>query len=87
MPNIKSAEKRLRQDEKKQYRNLQRKKEMRNLLKEVKVLVSDKKQKEALEMLPKIYKAIDKAAKNNVLKKNTASRKKSGVTKLINSIK
>ena len=82
MPNIKSAQKRLRQDEKKHYRNLQRKKDMRGLLKEVKVLVSEKKQKEALETLPKMYKAINKAVKNNA-----AARKKSGITKIVNSKK
>lgn len=35
------------------------------------------KHEEALKLLPGVYKAIDKAAKRGVIKKNTAARKKS----------
>jgi len=87
MPNIKSAEKRLRQDEKKHYSNLQRKKEMKKLLKEARVLIKEKKKDDALKILPQLYKAVDKAVKKNVLKQNNGARKKSRVTKAINSIK
>ncbi|HOI59691.1 MAG TPA: 30S ribosomal protein S20 [Candidatus Pacearchaeota archaeon] len=86
MPILKSAKKRLVQDEKKKYRNFLKKKEMKNILKEVRVLVASKNKEEALKMLPRIYKLIDKAAKINVIKDNTASRKKSRITKLVNSI-
>ncbi|MDD4661721.1 MAG: 30S ribosomal protein S20 [Candidatus Pacebacteria bacterium] len=86
MPILKSAKKRLVQDEKKKYRNFLRKKEMKNILKEVRALVASKNKEEALKILPKVYKLIDKAAKTNVIKDNTASRKKSRVTKLVNSI-
>jgi len=86
MPILKSAKKRLVQDEKKKYRNFLRKKEMKNILKEVRVLVASKNKEEALKLLPKAYKLIDKSAKTNVIKDNTASRKKSRLTKLVNSI-
>ena len=43
-------------------------------------------QEEALKLLPEIYKAIDKTAKRGVIKKNTASRKKSRLTKAIQKI-
>jgi small subunit ribosomal protein S20 len=86
MPILKSAKKRLVQDEKKKYRNFLKKREMKSILKEVRVLVASKNKEEALKMLPKIYKLIDKAAKINVIKDNTASRKKSRITKLVNSI-
>ena len=86
MPILKSAKKRLVQDEKKKYRNFLKKKEMKNILKEVRVLIASKNKEEALKMLPRIYKLIDKAAKINVIKDNTASRKKSRITKLVNSI-
>ena len=56
---------------------------MRNLIKEVKFFISQKKLKEAKEFLPKVYQALDKAAKVGVIKKNTASRKKSRITKLL----
>ena len=36
---------------------------------------------EAEKSLPELYKAIDKAAKRGVIKKNTASRKKSRLAK------
>lgn len=85
MPITKSAKKALRQSIKRRKRNLIYKKKMKNLLKEVKKLVLAKKIKEAKELLPKIYKILDKAAKVGVIKKNTASRKKSRITKLINS--
>jgi len=86
MPILKSAKKRLIQDEKKKYANFLKKREMRKILKEVRTLVTSKNKEEALKMLPKVYKVIDKAAKTNVIKDNTASRKKSRITKLVNSI-
>ena len=86
MPILKSAKKRLVQDEKKRYANFLKKREMRKILKEVLSLVTLKNKEEALKMLPKVYKVIDKAAKTNVIKDNTASRKKSRITKLVNSI-
>jgi small subunit ribosomal protein S20 len=38
---------------------------------------------EAKKLLPQVYKILDKAAKVGVIKKNTAARKKSRITKLI----
>lgn len=38
---------------------------------------------EAKKLLPEIYKALDKGAKEGVIKKNTASRKKSRIAKAI----
>jgi len=46
-------------------------------------LVKEGKTKEAKNLLPKYYKAVDKAAKVGVIKRNTADRKKSRVTKLM----
>ncbi len=84
MPIIKSQKKSLRQDLKRKKRNVAKKNKVKDLLKEVKKLVSSKKQEEAKKLLPQLYKALDKAVKTNVLKKNTASRKKSRITKLLN---
>ena len=84
MPIIKSQIKSLRQDLKRKKRNVVKKNKIKDLLKEVKNLVSLKKQEEAKKLLPQIYKALDKAVKTNVIKKNTASRKKSRITKLVN---
>jgi len=46
-------------------------------------LTSQKKTNEAKSLLPEIYQVLDKAAKVGVIKKNTASRQKSRVTRLI----
>ncbi|MGC9031422.1 MAG: 30S ribosomal protein S20 [Minisyncoccia bacterium] len=85
MPIKKSAKKELRKNEKRRIRNLFWKRKIKNLEKEIKNLVLENKIEEAKKILPEFYKIIDKAAKNNVLKKNTASRKKSKIVKLINS--
>lgn len=84
MPITKSAKKALKQSKKRRQRNLRRFSTMRETIKQIKKLIEENKKEEALKLLPKTYKAIDKAAKNNVIKKNTASRKKSRLTKLIN---
>ena len=79
----KSAKKALRQSLRRKKRNLVYKNKIKDLQKQVKNLVSQKKIKEVKRLLPKIYKALDKAAKVGVIKKNTASRKKSRLTKLM----
>lgn len=86
MPIIKSAKKALKQNRKKRVFNLKRIRKMRSLIKESKVLIKDKKKEEALKILPETYKAIDKASKRGIIKKNTASRKKSRLIKAIESI-
>lgn len=54
---------------------------MKDVLKETKKLLSASKNEEAKKLLPKVYKALDKAAKTGVIKKNAASRKKSRLSK------
>jgi len=83
MPIIKSAKKALRQSIKRKARNLQQTKKIKNLLKEMKNLISLKKTEEAKKLLPQVYKYLDKAAKTGLMKKNTAARKKSRTTKSI----
>lgn len=83
MPITKSAKKALRQNIRRRKRNLVYKNKMKDLQKQVKNLVSEKKIKEAKELLPQVYKALDKAAKAGVIKKRAADRKKSRITKLI----
>jgi len=62
---------------------LRRKREMSEILKKTKKLVSAKKLDEAKLLIPKAYKAIDKAAKRGIIKNNTASRKKSRLMHLL----
>ncbi len=84
MPITKSAKKALRQNIRRKAKNLVYKRKIKNLIKKVGELVLEKKAEEAKNLLPRIYKALDKAAKVNVIKKNTATRRKSRITKLIN---
>ena len=84
MPITKSAKKALRQNIKRRARNLTYKKKIKDLIKKVRSLVSEKKIEEAKKLLPKVYKILDKAAKVGIIKKNTAGRKKSRITKLLN---
>lgn len=79
-----SAKKALRQNVRRRAKNLVYKKKMKDLIKKVRTLVLEKKIEDAKKLLPQVYKILDKAAKVNVIKKNTAARKKSRITKLVN---
>ena len=83
MPITKSAKKEIRKNKKRRQLNLRRLKVMRENVKKIKTLVADNKKEEAKKLLPETYKAIDKAAKRNIIDKNTAARKKSRITKLV----
>jgi small subunit ribosomal protein S20 len=83
MPITKSAKKALRSSKNKRVFNLKRKNELNSVSKEYKKLVSSGKKEEATKMLPKLQQAIDKAMKRGVIKKNTANRKKSRLSKKI----
>lgn len=78
----KSAKKAIRQSDKRKQHNLIYRNKIKGLIKEARGLVLAKKIDEAKKVLPKLYQALDKAAKVGVIKKNTASRKKSRLTKL-----
>ena len=84
MPITSSAKKALRASLRKKVFNDRRKREMRAAIKNLQILVGEKKRDEARALLPKAYTAIDKAEKRGVIKKNAASRKKSRLTALVN---
>jgi len=79
----KSAKKSIRQTKKRKARNLVYKNKVKTLIKEARFLVLQKKFSEAKKLLPAIYEVLDKSAKVGVIKKNSASRKKSRMAKLI----
>lgn len=83
MPITQSAKKALRAGEKKKVFNLRRKKKVEDAVKSVKKLVKEGKTKEANALLPQAYSALDKAAKGNTIKANTASRKKSRLNAMV----
>jgi small subunit ribosomal protein S20 len=79
----KNAKKAHRASLKKHVFNLRRTRALTSTTKVVKKLIVAGKKSEAGESLSAAYKAIDKAAKRGVIKKNTASRKKSRLAKAI----
>lgn len=83
MPITSSAKKALRASRSKRVFNQRRKDALTSVVKKIKKFVADKNTKEAVALLAQAYKAIDKAAKTNLIKKNAASRKKSRLAKLI----
>lgn len=78
-----SAKKAYRASLRKRVFNLARTKKVKDVTKEIRTLVVAKKVKEAEALLAKAYQALDKAAKMHTITKNTASRKKSRLAKLI----
>lgn len=79
----KSAKKAIRQNKTRKAHNLIYKNKLKEVLKQTKSLVANKKIKEAKEMLSKVYEILDKTAKVGIIKKGEASRKKSRIAKLI----
>ena len=86
MPIKKSAKKDLRQNARHRKVNDLYRNKMKDALKQARTLVLEKKIEEAKKLLPSIYKIVDKSAKVNVIKKNTAARKKARITKLVNKV-
>ena len=86
MPIKKSAKKALRQSKKRKKLNLARMNKMKQLIKKIRKLCLENKKEEAKKLLPEVYQAIDKAAKRGMIKKNTAARKKSKVTRLASNL-
>ncbi|MEA3399397.1 MAG: 30S ribosomal protein S20 [Patescibacteria group bacterium] len=82
MPITKSAQKALRGSLVKKAVNDRIKKNLKESVKKIQNLVKDKNKKDAKKLLPEAYKAVDKAVKRGVIKKNNASRKKSQLSKL-----
>ncbi len=81
MPNTKSASKAMRQSERRKEFNSKVKDQVKRNVKEVKRLIKTGDKEAAAELMKKAMSALDKAAKKNVIHKNTASRKKSRLAK------
>lgn len=77
MPVTLSAKKALRQARHRTLRNLRRKEAYKKVLKQIRKLLAAGKKAEAEQLVPQAYKALDKAVKTGVLKRNAAGRRKS----------
>ncbi|HPR16712.1 MAG TPA: 30S ribosomal protein S20 [Candidatus Cloacimonadota bacterium] len=84
MPNHKSCEKRLRQEQKRSARNHFVKMTLKTLAKKMHSDIS-LEEKEAL--IANVYSQLDKAAKKGVIHKRTASRRKSRIAAYYNKEK
>lgn len=81
-----SAKKEIRASAKKKVYNLRRKKSIKTVEKQIEKLLLENKAEEARKLLPTAYKAIDKALKMKTLKKNTAARNKSRLSRSIKRV-
>ncbi len=84
MPNTNSAKKALRQDVKRAQINLAVKKAYKEAVKIAKTAITAKK--DAADLIKDAQIKLDKAAKRGVIKKNTAARKLSRLTKMKNKV-
>ena len=86
MPNIKSAIKRVDVIEKKTLRNNMIKSEYKTAVRKFESAVTEGNVEEATKLLSYATKKIDGACSKGIIKKNTASRKKSNLAKKLNTI-
>ena len=85
MPNIKSAKKRVRVIEKKTLRNNMIKSGYKSAVKKFEAAIEAGNMEEAKTLLAEATKKIDQACSKGVIVKNTAARKKSSLSKKLNS--
>ena len=81
MPNHKSAEKRMRQNEKRRKINRSNRTRVRSAIKNLRNALSSGDGSKAKELLPNTISTIDKAVQKGVLHKNAAARYKSRLTR------
>lgn len=86
MATHKSALKRQRQNEKKRARNVHIRSTLKTVVKRVRLAVEAKDVEEARTALAEAIPAINKAKSKGVIHGNTASRKVSRLTRLVNSL-
>lgn len=86
MAHKQAALKDIRQTKKRTARNLNMKEHISYLKKQTAKAVEKKDLARAKEMYQKLVQSVDKAAKKNILKKNTAARRKSRLAKRINTL-
>ena len=84
MPNVKSAEKRLKQSLKRRERNRTAKATMRTALKKVEKAIESGSVEDAQVELKKACKVLDSTAQKGIIHNNLASRKKSRLMKKLN---
>ena len=80
MPNHKSAEKRVRQNEKRRVINRSHRTKVRTYIKKLRVALDSGKNEDVQSVLPEVISVIDKSVQKGVMHKNAAARYKSRLT-------
>ena len=86
IPNTRSAKKRLRQSLVRRERNLERKRALRIVVKQIKRALAAGDKTKAQELIPQLMKVADKAAKKRAIHPNKAARLKSRLMKRIQAL-
>jgi ribosomal protein S20 len=87
MPNTKSAERRMRGNERKHQHNRSVSSNLRRVEKDYRALLTADKKAEAAKALPAVHSAYDKAVKSGVVARSTANRKKGRLATALNGVK
>jgi len=80
MPNHKSAEKRVRQSEKRRVINRGHRSKVRTYIKKLRAALDSGKGEDVQNVLPEVISVIDKSVQKGVMHKNAAARYKSRLT-------
>ena len=86
MANHVSAIKRYRQNQRRRLINQMNRHRLKTQLKKMRAAISGGKSADAKALLPQTFGVIDRSVRNGVIKKNTAGRYKSRLTKRVNAI-
>jgi small subunit ribosomal protein S20 len=86
MANIKSAMKRIKQNEKRRVRNAAARSTVRTALKSARATIDGGQVDQARETLHRTIQLLDKAVTKGVVHKNAAARKKSRLTRQFNAL-
>jgi small subunit ribosomal protein S20 len=86
MPNHKSAEKRMRQNERRRLVNRSNRAKLRTSLKKLRSALSGGDAKEVTSLLPKTVSELDKAVQKGALHRNAAARHKARLTARVNQL-
>lgn len=83
MPQRRTSIKALRVNQKRYRRNRRIKNDLKKTIKKFQAFLTQKNNTEAVSTLRIVFKKLDKAVKNNLLHKNTAARRKSRFSRLL----
>jgi small subunit ribosomal protein S20 len=86
MANIKSAEKRILQNERHRERNRNFRSRMRTAIKRLRTALESGDSAQAQELLPQTLRVIDETVQKGVVHRNTAARYKSRLTRAVNAL-